>query len=260
MMVCWRCRISKEKDNFDFGKSRRLRVCRECVINPHTREYYDRLTIKCNKCLELKTGKDFDLGRKICRSCRNQKKRKGRVGERRERINRQKREWAKNNPEKIREQYGRSKVKNPELRKLKHNIASKKYYNSHKQKSIECTTAWRKNNRARANQLAMDCYHRNIEKYRKSAIIKEHNKRILKSSGGSKVKQEDIDRLYLKQNGKCVVCKISLKKGYHIDHIEPISRGGKHWTGNLQLLCRRCNLQKSSKDPIEFMQSRGFLL
>jgi hypothetical protein len=28
----------------------------------------------------------------------------------------------------------------------------------------------------------------------------------------------------------------------------------------LQLLCRPCNLSKSARDPIEFMQERGMLL
>lgn len=29
---------------------------------------------------------------------------------------------------------------------------------------------------------------------------------------------------------------------------------------NLQLLCPTCNQQKNAHDPIDFMQSRGFLL
>lgn len=41
---------------------------------------------------------------------------------------------------------------------------------------------------------------------------------------------------------------------------KPLARGGTNQRTNLQLLCPPCNLSKSAKDPIDFMQSRGFLL
>ena len=72
--------------------------------------------------------------------------------------------------------------------------------------------------------------------------------------------KKDIDFLMKSQRGKCVVCLASLLKGKHIDHITPIALGGTNNPTNLQLLCPKCNLNKGAKDPIEFMQSRGFLL
>lgn len=62
------------------------------------------------------------------------------------------------------------------------------------------------------------------------------------------------------QRWKCAVCTVSIRDAYHIDHIAPLARGGVHHWSNLQLLCPTCNLSKSSKDPIDFMQSKGFLL
>jgi len=71
----------------------------------------------------------------------------------------------------------------------------------------------------------------------------------------------DIDTIRLLQKGRCPVCGADLRKtGEHIDHVEPLSKGGSNWPENLQLLCPHCNLTKSDKDPIDFMNERGFLL
>lgn len=69
-----------------------------------------------------------------------------------------------------------------------------------------------------------------------------------------------VSWLFALQRSKCAICKNSLRSGYHVDHIYPIARGGKHEKSNVQLLCPSCNVRKSAKDPIQYMQSRGFLL
>jgi 5-methylcytosine-specific restriction endonuclease McrA len=67
--------------------------------------------------------------------------------------------------------------------------------------------------------------------------------------------------LYLKQGGKCAVCRVRVGvKSYHRDHIVPLSRGGSNFISNIQILCPGCNMEKGAKNPIEFMQSRGYLL
>lgn len=62
------------------------------------------------------------------------------------------------------------------------------------------------------------------------------------------------------QRWKCAICRTGLKAGYHVDHIMPIAKGGRHEPRNLQLLCQRCNVRKSAKDPIAYMQELGRLL
>lgn len=52
-----------------------------------------------------------------------------------------------------------------------------------------------------------------------------------------------------RDNFKCQICGISAQDGavLHIDHIIPVSRGGKTTIDNLQTLCERCNMGKSNK-------------
>jgi len=68
-----------------------------------------------------------------------------------------------------------------------------------------------------------------------------------------------IPRLMQLQQGRCQVCHGGLQE-FHLDHIEPLVRGGRHEDANMQLLCVPCNRKKSSKDPIRFMQEQGYLL
>lgn len=48
---------------------------------------------------------------------------------------------------------------------------------------------------------------------------------------------------------KCQICGATSKDGaqLHVDHIIPVSKGGKTEMSNLQTLCSRCNLGKSNK-------------
>lgn len=85
------------------------------------------------------------------------------------------------------------------------------------------------------------------------------HKRRSRISGGV-LRVGDIKNIGRLQKWKCACCKVNIKDAYHIDHVIPISKGGANHVGNIQLLCPNCNLSKGAKDPIEFMQSRGFLL
>lgn len=53
-----------------------------------------------------------------------------------------------------------------------------------------------------------------------------------------------------RDNFKCQKCGITVKDGakLHVDHIVPVSKGGKTTLSNLQTLCDRCNLGKSNKE------------
>ena len=52
-----------------------------------------------------------------------------------------------------------------------------------------------------------------------------------------------------RDNFKCQICGSSMHDGVklHVDHIIPISKGGKTVLNNLRTLCDRCNMGKSNK-------------
>lgn len=68
-----------------------------------------------------------------------------------------------------------------------------------------------------------------------------------------------IARLLETQNLQCNICEIALIHGYHVDHIQPLAKGGLHVPENIQLLCPRCNVRKGAKDPVQFLREMGKL-
>lgn len=54
-----------------------------------------------------------------------------------------------------------------------------------------------------------------------------------------------VDAVWNRDRGKCVYC--GSNENLHLDHIIPFSKGGDTSVENLQLLCQKCNLEKSNK-------------
>lgn len=114
----------------------------------------------------------------------------------------------------------------------------------------------RKNNPEHFAALDREWRKRNKEKV---AEMKRRYKHKRRSSEG-RLSKGVADKLYELQKGKCACCAGSIKDGYHIDHIMPLALGGKNTDDNIQLLRPKCNQVKSAKHPIDYMQSKGFLL
>jgi len=58
------------------------------------------------------------------------------------------------------------------------------------------------------------------------------------------------DRILEKSNYQCVKCGSKIK--LEVDHIIPLSRGGREDEDNMQILCKRCNGKKHNS--IDFKQ------
>jgi 5-methylcytosine-specific restriction endonuclease McrA len=60
------------------------------------------------------------------------------------------------------------------------------------------------------------------------------------------------ERVFNRDGRTCRYCG-SDEEPLHIDHIIPRKRGGTHDLDNLQVLCKSCNLRKSSKEEGVFL-------
>lgn len=64
------------------------------------------------------------------------------------------------------------------------------------------------------------------------------------------------EEIYNKSGGKCSYCGKSIKiYDMHVDHVTPISRGGKHEPSNCVCSCKDCNLEKSTRNASEFRRN-----
>jgi len=89
----------------------------------------------------------------------------------------------------------------------------------------------------------------------------QQNRKAKMLGNGGKLSSGIKEKLMALQKGKCSVCGADLNLCVvHKDHIVPLSLGGENIDSNIQLLCQPCNQTKHSKHPIDFMQSKGFLL
>lgn len=135
------------------------------------------------------------------------------------------REWRKKNPEKW---------------------AKKKrdWYLRHREERV----AYTRNFRLKNPHYKKDYRHRNREKDNAHA---RDRARSLRNSGFV-VLGSDYEKM-LRQ--PCIYCGA---KSEHIDHIVPLSRGGRHSIGNLAPACAKCNLTKSRRFITEWKKVRGW--
>lgn len=56
---------------------------------------------------------------------------------------------------------------------------------------------------------------------------------------------------------RCFYCAAPLRGKYHIDHLIPLAKGGKHVDGNIVIACPACNLRKGAKREADFLEAIG---
>ena len=164
--------------------------------------------------------------------------------------------WHAANADRVREQKLAYELRNKALILERR---SARYANEREKAKAEAHNWYMENiEKARATRAAWIAA--NPEMKREYSRICSQNRRGQMKAGGGRLSAGLTKTLFGLQKGKCACCGKPLGKNYHLDHIVPLARGGAHEDSNMQLLTQRCNNQKHAKDPIDFMQSRGYLL
>lgn len=95
-----------------------------------------------------------------------------------------------------------------------------------------------------------------IEKERKKRLHKEALAELIEAGEifnhftnreGKKesIPQDVMDKVWNRDGGKCVKC--GSQENLEFDHIIPFSKGGATTYRNIQLLCKKCNIEKTNK-------------
>jgi len=130
------------------------------------------------------------------------------------------------------------------------------YYARNKTKVLATQSAWRALNSDKMRALTTRWMKANP--HMRSIYNSKRRARLFSAHGS--FTHNEILTLFALQKGQCACCHEPLKSNFHKDHITPLALGGDNDKLNIQLLCPRCNLSKGKKDPIKFMQERGYLL
>lgn len=162
--------------------------------------------------------------------------------------------WAAANPEKRREIAAKCREKNPEP----YRASGKRWADknrpkiSAKNKAYKTAHADRLSpiNRARVAKWAAE----NPERAAMHGRITAARRRTrLREDGRGTYTMAETEALLVAQNRTCPYCWTKLTDdNAHLDHINPVARGGLNVIENLQWTCDRCNRWKGAKDPVEF--------
>jgi 5-methylcytosine-specific restriction endonuclease McrA len=153
--------------------------------------------------------------------------------------------------------------------KEKYLLAAKVWAEKNREKSREIKARWVKENPEKMAQCLRNWYERNRDRVsagRKKwrAANNSHSRTFCinrrRKMAGGKLSKDIVGILMEKQKGKCACCFKPLNGDFHLDHRMPIALGGENIDSNMQLLHSVCNLKKSAKHPVDYMQELGLLL
>ncbi len=125
-----------------------------------------------------------------------------------------------------------------------------------KRNKRESLQQWREQNPEK-RRAQVDAYY---EKTKEEFMARAHQRRARVRNAKGKHTAAELRALKARQQGKCAFClKPFGSAAPHLDHYIALINGGTNDIRNLRLLHPKCNLQKGSRDPIEFGLSNGLL-
>lgn len=132
--------------------------------------------------------------------------------------------WAEQHPEQFAALHAKSKAA---------------YYAANAESLKAKVRAWQ------AAHPALVSIYKKMNRHRRRAAIK-----------GARIPAQLIIRLFEAFDGRCAYCRKA--PAAHLDHIQPLSKGGLHTIENLAPACARCNLTKNASSPAAFQTKTGY--
>lgn len=135
-------------------------------------------------------------------------------------------------------------------------IAAKEYFKSYNNKRKESTSAYCKKRHALNRESILKKQKAARAEHPEISDAGSCNSRAKKHNQPGRVSPEQILTILDSQDRRCKLCSLSFVrigsfKGYHIDHIRPLTANGSNDCGNIQALCETCNRKKYNKGPEE---------
>jgi hypothetical protein len=161
-------------------------------------------------------------------------------------------EWSKNNPEKKKKSDKNWAGNNP----LKKQVNRVRWAKDNPGKTKTSRYAWDLRNPEKRAGARSSWEVRNPEYSR----IKQHRRRARKRNQMGAWPMPEVEAIRLlwdEQSGKCAYCSETLGSAYHVDHKNPLARGGLHGYENICLACPRCNWEKGLMTDQEYQSSRS---
>ena len=194
---------------------------------------------KCTKCGKIKPIDQYYYAKKIevyvsrCKECRAETRR-GYNKKNKEKV----KQWKKNEYIRSSAFYKARASKNYQDNKK---VTLSRIHNRYEKKKKEIITYianWRKKNPDKISYYA-------------------HKRRLIIKHLFFKVTKKDLNRQLERQNFECFWCHVKLINPT-IDHVLPVSKGGRHSIGNIVFACKSCNSRKNNKLVIQFLYDSGF--
>lgn len=96
------------------------------------------------------------------------------------------------------------------------------------------------------------------------AIMKKEQRARKRAATIHKLSNRDIQKLLKFFKHSCAYCNerfLKNSKGkyqYHLDHVQPLSKGGNHTLYNLVPACQKCNTSKNAFDMKKWYRNKPF--
>jgi 5-methylcytosine-specific restriction endonuclease McrA len=129
--------------------------------------------------------------------------------------------------------------------------AGKRYRERNRERVRESQRRYYENNHERVLQTKRTHYEANREAW----VTYVRNRRALQRSAEGTHTLAEVRKMLDDQGGVCAYCECEIGDSYQVDHMVPLSRGGRNdWT-NLAVVCEWCNNSKNAKTTEEFFEA-----